>query len=123
MFEIEVTSSFSATHRIQYPSGEWEATHGHDWNVTLTLAAPALDEFGMVADFEAVRRRLNEITRELHHKALNDHPWFGGMATTAENVAKVVFERLAAALPWGSKAQSLRVEEAPGCFALFVRSR
>ncbi|MEE9296794.1 MAG: 6-carboxytetrahydropterin synthase [Phycisphaerae bacterium] len=121
MYEIVVDGSFCATHALRLPGGETEPLHGHDWRVSVCLAAETLDHTGFVADFEDVQRRLNALTGELHHTCLNDHSWLAGVNPTAENLARVVFERLSCVTPLGDALLSVTIVETPGCRARYVR--
>ena len=120
MYEIMVEGGFSATHRLRLAGGEFEPLHGHDWRVSVRLAAEELDETGTVADFRDVQTKLNDILSRLHHTDLNEHPWLEGVNPTAEQVAGVIFSRLARDLTWGHRLKSVHIGEAPGCQAGYV---
>jgi len=122
MYEITVEASFSATHRLTQKGGTVEPLHGHDWHVTACLATETLDESGMVADFLEVHAKLTEITAALQYTHLNGHDWLAGRNPTAEHVARAIFDRLAAHPEWGHAVREVRVVEAPGCGASYVRS-
>ncbi|NOT00836.1 MAG: 6-carboxytetrahydropterin synthase [Phycisphaerales bacterium] len=119
MYEIVVEGEFSATHQLTLADGSVEPLHGHDWHVWVRLESSRLDAWGMVADFMDVERALRAVLQELHHADLNGHAWFAGVNPTAEQVARVVFERMSAAA-WTDKLRSVRVREAPGCTAAYT---
>lgn len=121
MYEIIVDGSFSATHALRMPGGAAEPLHGHDWKVSVCLARDTLDDTGFVADFEDVQRALTELTDELHHTCLNDHPLLSGLNPTTEVVARAVFERLRDNSSWCEELLSVSITEAPGCQARYVR--
>ncbi len=120
MYEITVEGGFCAIHRLRYAEDVWEPLHGHDWLVTVSLRSSELDGQGLVADFTEVEEQLKVITDELHHANLNDHEWFRGQNPSAERVARVVYERLAASPRWGHQLHAVRVVEAVGCSACYV---
>lgn len=120
MYEISVAGTFNATHALKLADGTREPLHGHDWQVSVDLAAEALDSVGFVADFCEVQRVLNAALGELHHQDLNSHPWFRECNPSAENVARVIYEKLRAAPAWGPRVRRVSVVEAPGCSARFV---
>lgn len=121
MYEIIVKGSFSATHRLQLKDGSWESIHGHDWRVSVCLAAEELDETGMVVDFAELRSELSDITAQLHHTDLNEHQWLENVNPTAEHVARLIFTRMARQPTWGSKLRCVQLVEAPGCVVRYVR--
>lgn len=122
MYEIIVEGSFCATHALRSPGAVDEPVHGHDWHVTVRLAADTLDAAGCVADFHDVQGVLDRITRGLNHTHLNEHPWLAGENPTAEKLARVVFDRLAQTPSWGDKVSGVTVTEAPGCAARYAPS-
>ena len=122
MYEIIVDGSFSATHALRMPGGATEPLHGHDWKVSVCLSRETLDDSGFVADFEDVQRALTELTDELHHTCLNDHPLLAGLNPTTEVVARAIFERLRDNSSLSQEISSVSITEAPGCRARYVRS-
>ena len=61
MYKIQVKlNDFSAANRLsQHYNGACKNLHGHNYEVTVTIAAPQLDEFGFVVDFCKVRELFN----------------------------------------------------------------
>lgn len=98
--------AFDAAHKIKLPNGEWEALHGHTWQLHVTIEGPLLPN-GLVFDF----CELDQIVREkalsrLHHHNLND--FFE--QPSAELVAVWVWEQLK-----GLPLKEVKVWEEPGC--------
>jgi 6-pyruvoyltetrahydropterin/6-carboxytetrahydropterin synthase len=109
MFRVTKELSFCFGHRLMNYDGKCRQLHGHNAKAVVTVAAPELDEQGMVADFSALRRHIGDwIDRTLDHKlvlhqddplvpvlrdmgdpvlAIPDHP-------TTENLAKLIFEHV-----------------------------
>ncbi|TMR97553.1 6-pyruvoyl trahydropterin synthase family protein [Nonomuraea basaltis] len=56
--EIRVRHTFEAAHRLPHLPGKCVSLHGHSWSVEVTVAAPALDDAGMVVEFGAFKKAL-----------------------------------------------------------------
>ncbi len=124
MFEIAVEAEFSAAHALTSAGGT-ESVHGHNWLVRAVVAGERLDEFGLLCDFQTVREVLEEIVGPWRNRNLNEAVEFAGQSPTAERMAVVVAEALASRLDEAIRPQarvaSVRVREAPGCEATYVR--
>ena len=123
MFEVSVTSSFAAAHQLRLPDGSAEPLHRHNWRVTVTCAGSALDEAGVLVDFEVLRARLDKLLVTLNDQNLNTLPVFAERNPTAENAALHIAERLAVELPAAAVLKCVEVEEAPGCVARYFPSQ
>ena len=129
MYELTLQAVFSAAHAIVI-SGQREAVHGHDWHVTVTLRGERLDDDGLLIDFHAVERGLQEVIAPFRNADLNATPPFDTVNPTAEHVARHIAEGLAAYLvrPGGdgggrARVYACRVTEAPGCAATYYPER
>jgi 6-pyruvoyltetrahydropterin/6-carboxytetrahydropterin synthase len=98
MYEIKIITSFSAAHRLENFYGKCEALHGHNWKVEVFLQGERLDEAGLLQDFGVVKARTRELLEEIDHKYLNELPVFSNQNPSSENLARFLFQRLAAAL-------------------------
>lgn len=117
---------FSAGHRYHRP--EWSDTenreafgelaeppgHGHNYRVEVRVEGEIDPETGMVVDLaelDAVLRR--RVEEPFHHAFLNDLPDFAGETAipTTENIARVVWQRVAPELPDGCRLTRVRVRE------------
>jgi 6-pyruvoyltetrahydropterin/6-carboxytetrahydropterin synthase len=94
MYEAKVTLYFSAAHFLDGYPGNCARIHGHNWRITAAVRAEELDKLGFVADFREIKKNLKEITDELDHTMLNDHPHFKKLNPSSENVAAWIFGRL-----------------------------
>ncbi|HEY9798865.1 MAG TPA: 6-carboxytetrahydropterin synthase [Leptolyngbyaceae cyanobacterium] len=105
-------AQFSASHRYWLPElGEAENIekfgacsrfpgHGHNYVIFISLAGE-LDEYGMVLNLSDVKQVIKrEVTSQLDFSYLND-VWaeFGQTLPTTENIARVIWQRLAPHLP------------------------
>lgn len=92
MLTIGTEATFDAAHHIPgHP--ECGEVHGHSWRVEVvykTLGSPALDKFGFLVDFGAIK----DLIRQLDHPGteLNELP--GLDFPSAENIAAWIWERL-----------------------------
>ncbi len=94
MYNLIVDSHFSAAHQLKGYQGKCASLHGHTWGVSVTVRAGELDEIGMCLDFKKTARSLDEVVAEFDHGNLNDLPEFAFMNPTAENISRIIFEKL-----------------------------
>jgi 6-pyruvoyltetrahydropterin/6-carboxytetrahydropterin synthase len=121
---ITVELRFAAAHRLREYHGKCEDLHGHNWTIEICVRGRAVDSIGMVMDFKKLRRiGQNVLDREFDHKYLNDDsPAFRGrkgLNPSAENIAKVIYDRVAAKLPKTVDMVYVRAWETPGCSAVY----
>ncbi|MEX2208589.1 MAG: 6-carboxytetrahydropterin synthase [Myxococcota bacterium] len=79
------------------------ATHGHNWELEVTLSGPVDAETGMVIDLKDLKEVMErEVEARFDHRSLNDDtPYFRERAPTPEGFAELIFGLLDAALPKG----------------------
>ncbi len=119
MFEISVTTRFPAAHRLRLADGTLEPLHEHDWRVTVTLAARRLDSIGVVADFGRIRAQLAQAVADMRGTNLAAIDALEGQNPSAENVARLIADRLAPQLPAEAALVCVEIEEEPGCVARY----
>lgn len=109
---INRRAEFSASHRYWLPElteaqniGEFGPCtqfpgHGHNYVLFVSLIGE-LDEYGMVLNLSNVKRVIGqEVTSQLDFSYLNDAwPEFQRTLPTTENIARVIWQRLASHLP------------------------
>jgi 6-pyruvoyltetrahydropterin/6-carboxytetrahydropterin synthase len=95
MYELTVKSHFDAAHALRGYPGECRNLHGHTWDVEVTVGATELDDIGIVYDFKLLKDDLNSVLAAYDHAYINEVPPFDELSPTAENLARVVYERLA----------------------------
>ena len=114
MYELDITREFSAAHMLKGYDGLCSNLHGHNWTVQVFIQAGQLDDIGIAADFTVIKRVLTEILAQFDHKYLNELPEFQGINPTSENIARIIFEKLAPAVAKpGIKLDRVRVCESP----------
>ena len=101
MYEIFRERVFSASHQLRDYKGQCERLHGHNWRVRVHLIADGLDEHGMVLDFHDLDAMMAEAIAPYDHRHLNEVAPFLEMNPSSENLARVICERVQAALPVG----------------------
>ena len=97
MYILRVEGAFEAAHRVVNYPGKCDRLHGHNWVVEATFQGTQLDELGMLIDFKIAKKALAKILDEFDHYYLNDLPPFhDGGNPTAENLARIIYEKLEA---------------------------
>ncbi len=119
MFEVCVSVGFTATHHLRWADGTAEHPHAHTWGVKVKYAGAALDESGLLVDFEVVRARIQELVARFEGADLNALPAFSERNPSAENVAEHLASGLPNDLPNGVRLMWVEIEEAPGCTARY----
>ena len=97
MYELKVEGAFEAAHQIPNYPGKCARLHGHNWVVEATVKGTELDELGMLIDFKKVKKALADVLDGFDHRFLNEiAPFADGVNPTAENISRIIFERLTA---------------------------
>ena len=133
MYQVTQELAFCYGHRLLGHPGKCARLHGHNALVFVTLQAERLDGQGMVADFDAIERRVRAYVEEtLDHRMLlqRDDPVGPALQRlgepyvaldfppTAETLARLLFEVVEAA---GLPVVEVRLLEQPGSVASFRR--
>ena len=122
MWEVSHETVVAAAHQLRFSPGEGERLHGHNWRIKATLRASALAKEGWVVDFYVLGRTLRAIVEPYEHAFLNDIPPFDDLNPTAENLARVVADELAAKME-DDRVKVVRVDvwESDECWATYMR--
>jgi len=115
-----VETHFWASHQLTLPDGSKEPLHSHNFSVTADVGSDMLSNMGLVMDFRRLKAMLDNIVAEFDNVALNSIDYFGQNNSTAENVAKYIYEKLQPELPKDVKLEAVSVAEGPGCLAKFA---
>jgi 6-pyruvoyltetrahydropterin/6-carboxytetrahydropterin synthase len=121
MFTVSVETHFGASHQLALPDGSKESLHHHDWVVTANLSSDKLDSMGFVMDFCRLKAVVDKTIAEFDNVPLDSIDYFRRNNSSAENVAKYIFDKLEPKLPGGVELRSIRVVEEPGCSAKFSK--
>lgn len=121
MFSVSVETTFRASHRTRLPNGLQEQEHRHIWFVKAAVTSNKLDEIGFVIDFDRLKNLLDEVVGKFDNGSLGKVSYFKRNGSSAENVAKYIYEKLEARLPKGVRLEYVEVAEQPGCSARFYK--
>ncbi|MDI6844094.1 MAG: 6-carboxytetrahydropterin synthase QueD [Anaerosomatales bacterium] len=94
MYTLSVRYHFDAAHALRSYEGECRNLHGHTWDVEVTVVGDELDARDILYDFKDLKADLVEVLSAFDHTYLNEVPPFDRLSPTAENLARVVFERM-----------------------------
>jgi 6-pyruvoyltetrahydropterin/6-carboxytetrahydropterin synthase len=122
MLTVSVETRFWASHQLTLPDGSKEPVHSHNFSVTAEVASQRLSNMGLVMDFHRLKAMLDDIVAEFDNVTLDSIDYFRSINSTAENVAKYVYEKLQLRLPEDVILEAITVIEEPGCSAKFTGS-
>ncbi len=94
MYELTVESQFDSAHNLRCYEGPCEALHGHTYRVQVFYHGDQLDERGILVDFKRLKAALGEVVAYLDHRYLNELPEFQEQNPTAENISRIVFQKM-----------------------------
>lgn len=131
---VTVKVFFEAAHRLHSPqqSDDWnrrvygkcnnEYGHGHNYVLEVAVVGKVDAATGFLIDMKDLKAILEKaVVSEVDHRHLNlEVPWLEGINPTAENLARVFFERVAPALPPEISLQSVTVHETERNSATFA---
>lgn len=112
-YRLTVKDHFDAAHRLYEYPGQCANLHGHTWDVEVTIASKQLDDIGIVYDFKDIKRDLHTVLDSFDHTYINEHAPFDELSPTAENLARIVCERLTPTLPDHVAIEEVAVWESP----------
>ena len=131
MFQVSREFNFSYGHRLLEHQGKCKHLHGHNARMIATFEAGSLDEHGMVVDFQEIKKVVNRwLDENVDHRMIlrRDDPAVEPLEKlgeplflidanpTAENIARLIFEKIAAA---GLPVVEVRLWETPNCHAIY----
>ena len=118
MYTISVTATFRAGHQLKLLSAA-ELYHIHDWTVEAAVGGQSLDKNEMLFDFNKFKKILDEIVGPFNDKKLEDFQCFKNMNTSAENIAKYIFDQVKPQLAANISLLYTEVTETAGCKARY----
>jgi len=115
---VIVEQPFSAAHFLKDYPGKCAQINGHNYRVQITVEGEALNELGMVVEFEVIKQALKPWIDRFDHGFLNEIPPFDVVQPSAENLAKFFHDEVARALDGTSARVSyVRLFETEKCSA------
>lgn len=112
-YHLTVKDHFDAAHHLYGYPGECKNLHGHTWDVEVTVVSPELDEIGIVYDFKSLKADLKAVLSDYDHVLINEVAPFDEISPTAENLARVICERLAETVDPRVHVSEVAVWESP----------
>jgi 6-pyruvoyltetrahydropterin/6-carboxytetrahydropterin synthase len=120
MFTVRVETHFWASHQLTLADGSKEPPHRHNWSAAADVSSEKLNSMGLVMDFRHLRAMVDKTIAEFDNTSLDKIDYFQRSNSSAENVARYIYEKLEPKLPQGVKLEAVRVVEEPGCLAKFT---
>ena len=122
---VTVKLYFEAAHRLHNPaqSEDWNRRvfgkcnnphgHGHNYVLEVSVEGDVDPATGYLIDMKVLKDIIRRtVVDEVDHRHLSiEVPWLAGINTTAENLARVFFERTAPALPAGVRLAVVTIHE------------
>ena len=103
MFSVTVRDHIMIAHSFRGEVfGPAQKLHGATFVVDATFRRPSLDDDNIVVDIGRASEELHAICGALSYRNLDDEPYFAGVNTSSEYLAKVIADRLAAAASGGA---------------------
>ncbi len=102
MYAVTVRDHFMIAHSFRGAVfGPAQRLHGATYVVDVEFRRAELDPDGIVVDIGRAIEALKAVLGELDYRNLDEEPAFAGQNTTTEFLARVVFDRVAAAVRGG----------------------
>ena len=120
MFTIRIETHFTASHQLTLSDGSKEPLHRHNWTVTADVGRDKVDSMGLVMDFHQLKAMVDNIIAELNNTTLKKD-YFQHNNSSAEMIAKYIYEKLEPKLPKAVTLNHISVVEEPGCSAKFSK--
>jgi 6-pyruvoyltetrahydropterin/6-carboxytetrahydropterin synthase len=116
MYSVSVRDHIMIAHSFQGAVfGPAQKLHGATFVVDVEFRRPDLDDTGIVVDIGRATEVIRTLLAELNYRNLDEEPSLKGRNSTTEVLARVIFDRVVAAIhrdelgPGGRKVESLRV--------------
>lgn len=123
MFEISVSTHFSAAHHLRGYDGACADVHGHNWAVEVYIRGEELDDTGMLVDFRRLKESIGEVVARMDHKDLNQLDAFSERNPTSEHIAEFMYGELSSVCDSDTcRVHRVCVHESPGTSACYWAS-
>lgn len=96
MYELRVKVEFPAAHHLEGYPGDCARPHGHNWGLEVFARSKKLDSIGLAIDFRILKGAAKELVAAWDHQDLNTLADFAEINPSAEQIAKLAFDRLSA---------------------------
>ncbi|WP_276300148.1 6-pyruvoyl trahydropterin synthase family protein [Halorussus lipolyticus] len=99
MYSVTVERAFVAQHFLTVPNpGPEGDLHSHHFTAKVGLAGEELNDYGYLADIDALNERIDATVARYRDATLNDLPEFEDLNPSLEHFARVFGERFADSL-------------------------
>ena len=99
MYATTVTTDFVAQHYLTaVDTGPESVSHSHHYEVELTFRGPALNEHDYLINIDDANTALTDIADRYRDVLLNDLSEFASHNPSVERFARIIFERVTAAV-------------------------
>lgn len=106
MYSVTVRDHMMIAHSFKGDVfGPAQRLHGATYVVDVELSRPDLDPSGIVVDIGRASDALHQVLADLNYRNLDEVAELAGRNTTTEVLARVVFDRLVAAIRQGDLGQ------------------
>lgn len=112
-YYLTIKEHFDAAHSLYGYPGPCSELHGHTWEIEVTVCGRKLDEIDLVYDFKSLKDDVRAILVDYDHHHLNEVKPFDKISPTAENIARIIYDRLAQAMDPRVKVYEVAVWESP----------
>ena len=121
MFEVTIEETFAAGHALRNYKGKCENVHGHNYRCLVTVQGEKLDDIGLLVDFVELKRIVHAVLDRMDHQWLNEFPPFDVLNPSAENMARYIYDEIAAGIQirQGVKLASVRLWETDTASAIY----
>jgi len=123
LFTVSVETHFWASHQLTLPDSSKEPPHHHNWTVTADVGSSELNSLGLTMDFRRLKAMVDNIVAELDNVQLEKLDCFRRSNSSAEMIAKYIYEKLEPKLPGDVRLNHIKVVEQLGCSAKFSKPR
>src|SRR5918993_2802538 len=109
MYSVTVRDHFMIAHSLRGEVfGPAQRLHGATYVVDVEFRRPDLDADGIVVDIGRATEELRKVVGALSYRNLDEEPAFANRNTTTEFLARVVFDRIVAAVQRGDLGDGAR---------------
>jgi len=92
---------FPAAHHLEGYPGDCARPHGHNWVLEVFARSKRLDSVGLAMDFRDLKGAAKKLVAPWDHQDLNELEDFREINPSAEQIAKLSFDRLSAIINTG----------------------
>jgi len=105
---------------LTLPDGSKEPLHNHNWHLIVAVSADKPDKMGLVMDFGRLSDIIDGIIAPFESTQLEQFDVFENINSSAENVAKYIFDRIEPLLPSSVRLEYVKITEAPRCSVTYT---